>query len=76
MLDVRKTTFFTIERTIFIEHDGAGLGGDDYDHFRREEKFDYEEEEEGVVLGTEIDVFAWKSVQRVVFTLTNPVETH
>ena len=24
----------------------------------------------------EIDVFAWRSVQRVVFTLTNPVDTH
>ena len=27
-------------------------------------------------MGSEIDVFAWKSVQRVVFTLTNPVDTH
>lgn len=76
VLDVRKTTFFTIERTVFIEDDGAGFDGDDYDHYRREENFDYEEGEEGMVLGTEIDVFAWKSVQRVVFTLTNPVETH
>jgi len=26
--------------------------------------------------GLEIDIFPWKSTQRVVFTMTNPVETH
>ena len=25
---------------------------------------------------TDVDLFAWRSTQRVVFTLTNPVDTH
>ena len=60
VFDVRKTTFFNIERTVPIDTEG--------------DEEPYLSDEYGV--SNEIDVFAWRSVQRVVFTLTNPVDTH
>ena len=53
-LDIRRTTFFNIDRTVSPNSDDDFMDDD----------------------AATIDVFAWKSNQRVVFTLTNPKDTH
>lgn len=48
-----------------------------YEYYQVEHGFEDDGENGDVMaLEREVDVFAWKSVQRVVFTLTNPVDTH